>query len=79
LNFFWGSFPRGNPKAEVSQEIAVVSEEIDRLQKYQKDPKNLEVRLQDLQVKLSGLLDKFREVSTTPVQPKEQRQKKKEG
>jgi cell shape-determining protein MreC len=71
--------PRENPKAAVEREIAIVSEEIDRLEQYEKEPETLKKRLQELTAKRSELLARFREVNNVPPQPKDARPKKKEG
>jgi uncharacterized small protein (DUF1192 family) len=38
--------PRDNPKGNIVQEIALLSEEIDRLEQYVKDPQSLQARVQ---------------------------------
>jgi hypothetical protein len=48
--------PRDNPKGTVVQEIALLSEEIDRLEQYVKDPHSLQARVQELTVKRADLL-----------------------
>ena len=70
--------PRENPKGNILQEIAVISEEIDRLEGYLKDPQSLQARVQELTAKRSELLVKFREVNNIKPEPKE-KPKKKEG
>ena len=55
---------RDNLKGTVVQEIALMSEEIDRLEQYVKDLHSLQARVQELTTKRSDLLVKFREVST---------------
>jgi hypothetical protein len=70
---------RDNPKGTVAQEIALLSEEIDRLEQYVKDPQSLQVRVQELTAKRVDLLVKFREVSTQKPPPRVPQAKKKEG
>ena|SRR5215204_4479689 len=74
-----GCMPRDNPKGNVVQEIALISEEIDRLEQYVKDPQSLQTRVQELIAKRAELLVKFREVSTQKPPPREPHSKKKEG
>ena len=71
--------PRDNPKGTVVQEIALISEEIDRLEQYVKDPQSLQARVQELTAKRADLLVKFREVSTQKPPPRAPHSKKKEG
>ena len=71
--------PRDNPKGNVVQEIALISEEIDRLEQYVKDPHSLQTRVQELTAKRADLLVKFREVSTQKPPPRAPNYKKKEG
>jgi hypothetical protein len=71
--------PRDNPKGNVVQEIALISEEIDRLEQYVKDPQSLQTRGQELSAKRAELLVKFREVRTQKPPPRDPHSKKKEG
>ena len=69
---------RDNLKGTVVQEIALLSEEIDRLEQYVKDPQSLQARVQELTAKRADLLVKFREVSTQKPPPRPPHSKKKE-
>ena len=69
---------RDNPKSTVVQEIVLISEKIDRLEQYGKDPQSLQVLVQELTVKRADLLVKFREVSTQKPPPRAPHAKKKE-
>jgi len=70
--------PRDNPKGTVVQDIALLSEEIDLLEQYVKDPHSLQARVQELTAKRADLLVKFREVSTQKPPSRAPHSKKKE-
>ena len=40
--------PRDNPKGALVNEIAILSEEIDRLERYLREPESLQARVQEL-------------------------------
>ena len=43
-----GRMPRDNPKGALVNEIALLSEEIDRLERYLREPESLQARVQEL-------------------------------
>ena len=53
--------PRDNPKGTLVNEIALISEEIDRLERYLREPESLQARVQELIAQRADLLVKFRE------------------
>jgi hypothetical protein len=70
--------PHDNPKGALVNEIALLSEEIDRLERYLREPESLQARVQELIAQRAELLVKFREVRNVKPPPRE-KPKKKEG
>ena len=70
--------PRDNPKGALVNEIALISEEIDRLERYLREPESLQARVQELIAQRAELLVKFREAQNVKPPPRE-KPKKKEG
>ena len=70
--------PRDNPKGALVNEIATLSEEIDRLERYLREPESLQARVQELIAQRADLLVKFREALHVKPPPRE-KAKKKEG
>ena len=70
--------PRDNPKGALVHEIATLSEEIDRLERYLREPESLQARVQELIAQRADLLVKFREAQHVKPPPRE-KPKKKEG
>lgn len=68
--------PRENPKGRLASEIAMISEEVDRLETYMKDPQSLQTRVQELITKRVQLLAEFRKASTQKPQVRPQTKKK---
>jgi hypothetical protein len=71
--------PRDNPRGDIVQEIAILSEEIDRREGYMKDPQSLQAWVQELTARRAELLAKFREVSNAKPPPHEQPRRRRDN
>ena len=70
--------PRDTPTGALVNEIALLSEEIDRLERHLREPESRQARVQELIAQHAELLVKFREAQNVKSPPRE-KPKKKEG